>query len=142
MHAVYAIERMDKLLNDPHVMQQCAKLLADPGIMKQMGELLNHPEKVASLTEMLLNAKPSTDGPVDGPAAKHPSGTRVVVDGLAKHDLNGRVGVVVSHDASTDRYTVRLDEPASGESRQIAVKAPHCTALDDDASSSAQPVEQ
>ena len=113
----YAINRMDKLLSDPTVMAQCAKLLADPGIMRQMNELLNNPDKVASLTDMLFNN--SNEQPMN----QHPPGTKVRVDGLAAHELNGVTGVVVSHDTSTNRYVVQLDAP---ESKQVAIKAQNC----------------
>ncbi len=117
---------MDKLLNDPSVMEQCAKLLSNPAIMQQMSELLNNPDKMASLTNTLLNQKHSTDVPTT-----HPIGTKVRIDGLSHPDLNGRTGVVQSYDASTTRYTVQLDDPSD---KQISVKASKCTRVDDEVS--------
>jgi hypothetical protein len=110
---------MDRLLNDPGVMDQCAKLLANPAIMKQMSELLSNPEKIAALTDRFLNDSDK--------AARYSRGTKILIGGLDKHDLNGLVGVVVSHDKSTDRYIVQLEEPVS---RQISVKHLNCETLD------------
>jgi hypothetical protein len=108
---------MDRLLNDPGVLDQCAKLLANPAIMKQMSELLSNPEKIAALTDMFLNDQP----------ARYSRGTKIRIGGLDKHDLNGLVGVVVSHDKSSDRYLVQLEEPVS---RQISIKHLNCELLD------------
>lgn len=116
---------MEKLLKDPAVMEQCAKILSNPSIMKQMGDLLNNPDKVASLTNTLLNEQ--GDASTDRASGKHRVGTKVRISGLSKSELNGRTGVVQSYDASTARYVVQLDEPAS---KQIAIKQANCTQID------------
>lgn len=118
----HALNLMDKLLNDPSVMEQCAKLLANPSIMKQMSELLNNPDKVSSLTEMLMrDSHPNVEPP------KHSSGTKVRINGLSTVELNGLTGVVVSYDRSSERYVVQLDGSVS---KQVSIKEVNCTQVD------------
>jgi hypothetical protein len=118
----HAINLMDKLLNDPSVMEQCAKLLANPSIMRQMSELMKNPDKVASLTEMLLS-----DQHLQEKTPKHPCGTKIRTCGLSTVELNGLTGDVVSYDKSTERYVVQLDGP---ESRKVSLKEINCTQED------------
>jgi len=117
---------MDKLLSDPTVREQCAKLLANPSLMQQMSQLLAGSD-MTSLTD-LLNDKSSSTTPT--PAAECDGefavGTRVRLHGLSTAEWNERVGVVAAYDASTARYTVRLDEPNGS---QIAVRGRHCTPI-------------
>ena len=116
---------MDKLLNDPSIMEQCAKLLSNPTVMQQMGELINNPDKMASFTSAFLNHKPPNDE--SARPIKHPNGTKVRIDGLSKSDLNGLTGTVQSYDASTTRYVVQLDDPTS---KPISIKCANCTRVD------------
>ena len=116
---------MDKLLNDPSFMEQCAKLLENPNIMRQMSELMKNPDKVASLTEMLVSDQHLQEKPHQPP--KHPCGTKIRTCGLSTVDLNGLTGDVVSYDKSTERYVVQLDGP---ESRRVSLKEINCTQAD------------
>ncbi len=141
---------MDKLLNDPSVMEQCAKLLENPIIMKQMVELLSNPDRMSSITDMLLKGKHFDDIAAsdrrtnddvaaqkdkersindcdDNNAAKYPSGTNVRTSGLSKPEMNGLIGTVLSYEETTGRYIVKLDGHMS---RQISVKKLNCSKLD------------